>query len=302
MLTNKRQQAEGEPGERLWARVPAVNTGRVMRFGSEKPIIDAIVNSPSTTVAVRNADVSSATRMLGTRTRNSVVPQPAPSEREASTSVRRSIARSPASSDAVRERHGQHGVERDEHEAAVEEPRHGVLVGTDDADDEGDRRHHVGQHGERLDERRGPGGTRRCTHIAVGSMRAEREHDRADGERQCEATARRRTAGCVNAWTEAVPASTDRTGCWPPSSTTGTRWNEKRAMAKNGKRKNSASEQEEHGDSDRHGEAARTLHGRRRNVALDGCDGRSVVAAASLIAATVRPAGAAPGRRRSSPA
>ena len=71
--------------------------GQVIRFGNQISS-DAIVNSPSTTVAVRNADVSRATRMLGTRTRNIVVVHPAPSEREASTSVRRSMARSPASS------------------------------------------------------------------------------------------------------------------------------------------------------------------------------------------------------------
>ncbi len=62
------------------------------------PINAAIVNSPITTVAVRKADVSSETRRLGTSTRNVVVAHPAPHEREASTSVRRSIARSPASS------------------------------------------------------------------------------------------------------------------------------------------------------------------------------------------------------------
>ena len=58
-----------------------------------------MVNSPSTTVAVRNADEISALVRLGTSTRNSVVVHPAPSEREASTIVRRSIALSPASSD-----------------------------------------------------------------------------------------------------------------------------------------------------------------------------------------------------------
>ena len=56
------------------------------------------MNSPSTTVAVRNDDVDNDDRMLGTSTRNIVVPQPAPSDREASTSVRRSMARMPASS------------------------------------------------------------------------------------------------------------------------------------------------------------------------------------------------------------
>ena len=57
-----------------------------------------MVNSPSTTVAVRKADEIKALARLGTSTRNSVVVHPAPRERDASTSVRRSIDVSPASS------------------------------------------------------------------------------------------------------------------------------------------------------------------------------------------------------------
>ena len=72
----------------------ALNVGSVCL-----PVSEAIVNSPSTMVAVRNDDVNNDARMLGTRTRNIVVPQPAPSDREASTRVRRSMARMPASSD-----------------------------------------------------------------------------------------------------------------------------------------------------------------------------------------------------------
>ena len=75
-----------------------MNTGKVIRFGNENPSIDAIVNSINTTVAVRNVLLSRATRMLGTTTRTIVVVHPAPSEREASTRVLRSMARDPASS------------------------------------------------------------------------------------------------------------------------------------------------------------------------------------------------------------
>jgi hypothetical protein len=60
---------------------------------------DAIVNSPSTTVIVRNAAPDSAEVMLGTTIRTRARGVDAPSDRAASSKVRRSIARNPASSD-----------------------------------------------------------------------------------------------------------------------------------------------------------------------------------------------------------
>ena len=57
----------------------------------------AIVNSPSTTVAVRNDDEISALDRLGKITRHTVANQPAPRLRDASTKVRTSMARMPAS-------------------------------------------------------------------------------------------------------------------------------------------------------------------------------------------------------------
>ena len=69
-----------------------LNTGNVF-FSS----VLAMVNSPSTTVAVRNDDDDDGCRMFGSSTRRNVVPQPAPRLREASTSVRTSIAWIPAS-------------------------------------------------------------------------------------------------------------------------------------------------------------------------------------------------------------
>ncbi len=77
-------------GSRCW--YSNMNSGSVS-FSSTL----AKVNSPSTTAKVRNDDEMIAVRRFGIRARRSVVPQPAPRLREASTSVLTSIARTPAS-------------------------------------------------------------------------------------------------------------------------------------------------------------------------------------------------------------
>ena len=56
-----------------------------------------MVNSPSTTATVRNVADTSEVRRLGMSTRRNVVPHPAPRLRDASTNVRRSMLRRPAS-------------------------------------------------------------------------------------------------------------------------------------------------------------------------------------------------------------
>jgi hypothetical protein len=75
----------GRYGSCFWTTTIAVwNT---WRFSS-----DAIVNSPSTTAIDRRDAASSPERRFGASTRTTIAVQPAPRDRAASASVRRSTA------------------------------------------------------------------------------------------------------------------------------------------------------------------------------------------------------------------
>ena len=117
----------------------------------------AIVNSPSTTVAVRNDDEMIAVRRFGISARRSVVPHPAPRLRDASTSVLHVDRPDAGVERPERERQREHRVERDQRVVGVEEPT-GVRLDRQDAGDERDRWDHVRQHREELDERCAPSG------------------------------------------------------------------------------------------------------------------------------------------------
>ena len=105
-----------------------VNTGRVIRLGNENPSIDAIVNSAKHDGGREERALSRATRMLGTMTRNDRG-RPAGAERTRGVDERPQVdGPQPGVERSVRERHGEHRVERDEDEPAVEEPRQRVLV------------------------------------------------------------------------------------------------------------------------------------------------------------------------------
>jgi hypothetical protein len=87
------QTAAVETGPLVWSKA-TIQTGNVW-YRSRL----AMVNSPSTSATVSTVAESRAVRRFGRITRHSVISHPAPSELAASTRVRSSSARSPASSD-----------------------------------------------------------------------------------------------------------------------------------------------------------------------------------------------------------
>ena len=114
---------------------------------------EARVNSPSTTVAVRNAEPTRATRMLGISTRNRVR-APAGTERARRVDQRAQVdGPQPGVEGPEGERHGHHRVERDEEVVVAEEPAGVVTERPQRSGGEGDRRHHVRQQREHLDQR-----------------------------------------------------------------------------------------------------------------------------------------------------
>ena len=91
VTNNASSEAATETWPLVWS-LTTIHTGNV----SNRARL-AMVNSPRTRATVSTTADSTAVRRFGRTTRHNVLPQPAPSELDASTIVFRSSARSPAS-------------------------------------------------------------------------------------------------------------------------------------------------------------------------------------------------------------
>ena len=144
--------------------------------------VTAIVNSPSTTVAVRNEAETDAGARLGSRARRKVV---APTSAETPRGVDQgpNVDRLDAGVDRpVGERQRHHDVERHERPCPREEPAGVGAVERGDAGRQRDRRHDVGEHGQELDQRAGPRQPAGARTSAVGTSSASVITTVASGE------------------------------------------------------------------------------------------------------------------------